>query len=948
LNLKAAIQSGICLVAFFYLNIYSKPLPQKEYDSKVNELFNKIEDLNIKRDKENLFNTFDKLITLSKAQNESNDVLLALDWKAYYYYQFNEIEKYYQTTREISNISQELLNKNKGDSILYYYLFTSQYNIYNFYNLSGRLNDAFEGFQKLLKDIENLKEFNFDSLSISITIYLGTLAKGLKYYNLSISYIKKHINLLTKNGDQNSIAMAYYLLSQTYMSINQPDLAWENLQKAASLHKTIQNNKTTYRQNLVINTQIVFLLIEKQTYDEAISLGTKTYAQIKNFDFLQTPRLLYWIAYAHYLNKDFKKANQFVSLLYNTYSKQKFTQPLILSKTKLLEADILLEIDKSKAISKYKESLETLYWEKQKNIDTLSKEYLEIHLSCLSKNLKFNFDEAIIYKILKTVDYSRNVLYDESDKYFIIYNSYKSLENCLFELDQQENPNGEIIHQVFERIKSLNLLEAHENAKTLNISKKQSKEEKLIKELKAISTKIEELNDNNNQNSFYNKQLNERYIAITLQIDSIRKKESSLSFKGDSHSNSIIDFSILRKSLPKNNALIQYVFGKNNTYCFFIHQDTIHLKIINLSQKEITEYVNTYTQNLTSVINSNLMYDYNKSLNEYKKVSYILYEKLVKDIIPNRLKLDYLIISPDGILNNIPFEALITEYNHNQKTFKNLPYLINDFNISYTFSSTLHYKMKTVNKNNNKNLIAFAPDFDMDYKSEKYLSPIPSNKDEVKKISQLTRSKIFYGEKAKKKNFIKNASNYNVIHLATHGFSDNEKSQNSYISFSQFGKEINENEKLYLRDLYSFPLNAEMIVLSACETNLGKYNQGEGVASIARAFAYAGCNSIITSLWKVNQKTTAELMKSYYFHLTNGLDKSEALRQSKLELMNKSSVESHPYYWAGFIVLGNEEALALAKPFLLVRYQKIIWILGIFTLLALTFYLFRSMKSKMN
>ena len=101
-----------------------------------------------------------------------------------------------------------------------------------------------------------------------------------------------------------------------------------------------------------------------------------------------------------------------------------------------------------------------------------------------------------------------------------------------------------------------------------------------------------------------------------------------------------------------------------------------------------------------------------------------------------------------------------------------------------------------------------------------------------------------------------------------------------------------------------------MVVLSACETGVGKWQSGEGIVSLARGFAYAGAKSIITSLWSANDRSTAQVMENFYTNLKAGLSKKEALRQAKLEFLSsqKDPLNTHPFYWATFVPIGDLEA----------------------------------------
>src|SRR5690606_5995754 len=111
---------------------------------------------------------------------------------------------------------------------------------------------------------------------------------------------------------------------------------------------------------------------------------------------------------------------------------------------------------------------------------------------------------------------------------------------------------------------------------------------------------------------------------------------------------------------------------------------------------------------------------------------------------------------------------------------------------------------------------------------------------------------------------------------------------------------------LYAYEVYAMQLRAELAVLTACETGGGGVRKGEGVISLAHSFLHAGCASVVMALWKIDEKTNADIVSKFYEYLSKGIDKSEALRRAKLDFMGNNEGElSHPYYWAGLALIGD-------------------------------------------
>ena len=181
-------------------------------------------------------------------------------------------------------------------------------------------------------------------------------------------------------------------------------------------------------------------------------------------------------------------------------------------------------------------------------------------------------------------------------------------------------------------------------------------------------------------------------------------------------------------------------------------------------------------------------------------------------------------------------------------------------------------------------------------------------------ISDIVRGRFFLGHKASKQHLWRLAEQYGIVHLATHASANTQDPTQSWIAFAG---DTTSCDLLHVEDLYTQYLPASMVVVSACEGAYGVYASGEGAMSVARGFAYAGAASIVTSLWQVNDEATADMMKRYYTYLRDGMTKSKALRQAKLDYLHdehRKKIEQHPAWWSAFIVIGNDSALALERP----------------------------------
>ncbi len=369
------------------------------------------------------------------------------------------------------------------------------------------------------------------------------------------------------------------------------------------------------------------------------------------------------------------------------------------------------------------------------------------------------------------------------------------------------------------------------------------------------------------------------------------------------HKNDVIAVVDIKKYLDAKTTLIEFFITDSGLYAFVISKKGLRVKL--LSILDLNAQVEALRQSIIQ-----------KNTNTYKEVSYQLYQDLIvpikDDIVGNTL-----IVIPDGALWHLNFDLLLTS-NDSQSKFKDFPYLLKEYLISYGNSADILFskpEAKSKEKNLRKECLAFS------YSNEEALATggsmlsletlrdsdedLPGTRKEIKAISEIVAGNYFFGSTAIESNFKKNSSNYSVVHLALHGEVDNENPENSKIYFSKVQDTIEDN-LLYGHELYALNIPADLMVLSACNTGTGKITKGEGILSLGTAFQYAGTKSLLLSSWEVPDKTTPGLMKQFYSHLNQGMSKAQALRQAKLDyLENSDAFTSHPFYWGGFYLIGD-------------------------------------------
>ncbi len=365
--------------------------------------------------------------------------------------------------------------------------------------------------------------------------------------------------------------------------------------------------------------------------------------------------------------------------------------------------------------------------------------------------------------------------------------------------------------------------------------------------------------------------------------------------------------------ISDNDRLINYHYQDNEIFIFELGKTTFEFL-----QVPISEDFESVVKSLIKALNQP---DVSAgALAEYERLSSQLGRQLLPTI--STLKPESsLIIIPDGPLHLIPFEVLTKGQVSGAGSFSSLDYLIKDHPIRYGTSATmLAYQQK--NEYAGTGLVAFAPSFSKNENSafsetdtvRAALGNLIHSKREVESIEKYFETKLFLDTAATERAFRSNVANHSIVHLASHALVNQENSLFSKLLFSPFNTDSINDGSLNTREILGMNIPANMVVLSACNTGSGDLLPGEGVMSLANGFFYAGARSLVMTLWPANDESTSEIMDSFYENLSLHDTKSHALRKAKLShLESANPLSAHPYYWAHFIVNGDDAPLVENK-----------------------------------
>jgi len=536
--------------------------------------------------------------------------------------------------------------------------------------------------------------------------------------------------------------------------------------------------------------------------------------------------------------------------------------------------------------------------------------------------------ELMISKIREGTDYLdklRKTLKGEVSKAVLTKSFYTNALGILTRMDKDIKDES-LIFTLFEKNKStqlLNYIKEAELLNTLNISEGLvATKTTLTNELAILDQKLQKAKGENDTQKTL--QLQTQLVALTENYDDFKeelKKQYPVYYQIKYDDG--VSLKALQSVLKKQGQnLITYHMNKDRLYILLVTESQLTIHEAGNLDRPIPDMIESFRNSL-----------YNRE--DITLGSKEFYQLLLAPVVANITK-KKLVIIPDELLALVPFEVL---------TSANDRYVIEDYTIAYDYSASTYVHSHLAKSYSGRNLLAMAPEFKGTNQPDQLvfrngLSALPGANDEALSVSGVFNGTSIIGDNATESQFKSIASNFNVLHLATHAIVDNENSNNSKLVFSNLKDSTNDGY-MYPYEIYTLKLKADLVTLSACNTGFGNLQKGEGIVSLSRAFAYSGCAATIMSLWPVSDKTTPQIMSSFYKYLAEGNDKDESIRMAKLDFLRTAKNESrHPYFWAGFIL--NGDIKPIEKPSQWIYYLSG---LSLFLLIALGYY-FKSSRSK--
>ncbi|MGB4298335.1 MAG: CHAT domain-containing protein [Candidatus Saccharicenans sp.] len=885
-SLQLALETGdkkladFCQKSMEIINLYNeaKKLRQENHFEEAIDIFNK---------------------TISYCNEIKNDILKckALRQQSYAYLTLNRLNDFLKNNLKANEIAKKL--NNMAEIVMTFN------NIGHYYSLIDNINLAIENFDNaiILSNNEELPaDVIFDAFYNGgvVHIEIGNYDKAIEYINFALELI---------SDDKSN---PYYTASLI------------NLGSTYAKRALTAGNREDYDRALEYFNQA--LAAAEQAGNEAFEVAVLNNMGSLKAHLEENLDALYYLNKARNLAEKIKLNNYLVSIYTNIgiiYARQ----------------------------GDYQNS--SLYYDKAINLAlsenenrTLWESYLEKG-NLLKKQGKLAEAQFYYLNSINIIETLRSKLTMEEDKASFLgsdkrLNAYHNLIDLLINLNKQKG-EPTYLAQAFnfmERAKSRAFLDSIDSSsleKEMPVDIKLVNQEKeVMSDMSKLYTKLitPDLSEKERGDILQEvKNLEAKLDNIKRQIRSQNPAYANLTFP------EIITYEQASKEFIKGKtAIFTFVIGDDSAYAFVLSKQGLKVYPVPV-RSELRSKVISHRRDISDIDNRDF-----QSGQE-------LYDLLLKPGMVEGVK--NLIIIPDDILNLLPFETLLT-------TDQNNHWLIKNYTVYYapSLSSLRELAHRQNRKNRNKpqhNLLAVGDPYYGDLE-EKY--PELSTKaifqdfytltdlkfyrlrhshEEIRRISSLiSRSTLLEREKASE-DLVKSANltDYKIIHFAAHGLIDDQKPARSAIILT-LDNDPAEDGFLQMREVFNLKLNADLVVLSSCQTGLGQFIKGEGIEGISRAFFYAGSSSVVMSLWTINDQVSAQFMERFYYHLKSTENLAEALRQVKLEMI-ESEIVSHPYYWAGFILSGDGSTRVFQPAF----NKGLFALVTTFTGLALTAFIFR-------
>ncbi len=744
-------------------------------------------------------------------------------------------------------------------------------------------------------------------------IILGEAKMGLKDYKQAGEYLDKALEMIRKDPHSQFYWHAVALVSRAsvYDELGDPVNAEKLYDESEALYKkSLQGQYTKDYLDEFIEISLFYAKIGKP--EKALRMAKEAYDYVKNSSFKNTIQEFHHVvnmAEVHYLSENYDESLKFCD--------EGLSMSLDMARgTNSIVDSIQIDSRKPKAIlirarSQYELS------------DNKDEEFLKNLLTEIENGIGILEQRRSIISSFEDI----NVMISENSE---LFNFAKKIRLDLYNLTNQKDYLADIlsIHEssIYSRIRSR--LDIKKNIEFADLPQSVLKREKLLKDQISV-TLTEASNNPNPMKNFFEATSSWNDFLDSLKISHPRYYKMRYATVEEPLDN-------LQSNIAENTTVVRYMFIDRDLFAFVI--DTTNLRMVPLQYETVYDHVDKLGITWTD-------------LKETKNLLHELYLQLWKPL-EAFVNSEKVIIIPDGKLFNLSFEMLTpTKIESYEELSENS--LLASHSISYNYSLLLFDEARK-RVDYSKNFVAFVPEFNGKMKREYQLAitdsvdldktyltllPQPFTLELAKHFTKRFEGRSFLNENASKQVFENSAKEHKIIHIGTHAENNNVSPELSRLVFAKnpSGSTQANDNYLFTYEIYNQNLSSNLAILTACETGKPTYQAGEGMISLAHAFNYAGSESMLTSLWKIDEQSSSVIIRSFYNYMSDGLSKDEALRKSKLDYI--ASAEGRtiaPQYWAGLVLMGDTAAIEFNRSG-----NWVYWLIGVLVVLILVYFLIK-------
>lgn len=894
-----------------------------------------------------IFHHADSLIQWGKKRKDWPIVIYFSEWKAHYSDRFNRKDLYYETLYDAENVLSS--NKDTLGDLFYEYWFSNQLRWGKYFYDRGDWPHALEKYKQVIESISkqpDKSDEDYSSMANAFTS-IGVIYREQGLFGLAQSCFLKSIDFEKQRGliasNSGLISITYKHLGDLYFKKEDYNRALEYYQNACKIYEKTDTTQAFFRNGLG-TTLVGMAMVNQRAGRFAEALSALRAAEIVDagtggidynlwFHFGELYAAQGNLAQAHhYFNRAFDRRFQVFGLkhykiaeVFSAYGElaarqndyacalEHYQSALISLTEGFDETDIRQNPVRFQSTFIHKDIVSVL----GRKIETLRR------WAAVSENDEYLLSAwATVQAAVQAVDILKTgTLQSEDDKLLFFRQSAQIFEHGIqiaWELGPKFHAAA---FELSEKSKAVVLLDAFRNANALRLA---GIPDSLLEREAQLKYEISAAEDTRFKGD-QSPELRDRLLSLQNEYRALLShfEQNYAQYYRLRYDHAVISSSDAQQSLRRGQSAVAFFCGTQSLFAFVLHSDGM-----TMYQLPSGEPIDALVTNMRAGIYDYFLASqrtaavYESSAAQYVQSASRLYDVLLAPFAA-MLPEDVLFI-PDGVLGYLPFEALLTAPPPGSVTrFKTHPYLLHRHRISYCYSMTLWQEMQQKPSANRK-LAAFAPAFRPAASLQPMalrgaLDTLYFNRPEVEEIaSVLKQAGAYSGRQAVKSQFMQIAPHAGILHIASHGIANDTASGYSFIAFTS-ADPSSDSSRLYARELYNLRLNAAMVVLSACETGIGELKKGEGIISLARAFAYAGAQSVVSTLWSVNDESTTHIMRAFYKDIRAGNTKSEALRNAKATYIRHSpeDMAAHPFYWSAYIAVGDMRPLYGARGWLM-------------------------------